>query len=165
VATAALGTISTIARAALADVRVLLTQLRHSEPAGPQPTLADLEELYAQVRAAGVDLNIDVDPAPLGQPPASVQLAVYRILQEALTNALRHGGGAPVAVTLAWHPDRVALEVRNRLPPGHHPGESGHGLLGMGERAHLVGGHLSAADSGGDFVVGAELPIGRGADL
>ena len=165
VATAALGTISTIARAALADVRVLLTQLRHSEPAGPQPTLADLEELYAQVRAAGVDLNIDVDPAPLGQPPASVQLAVYRILQEALTNALRHGGGAPVAVTLAWHPDRVALEVRNRLRPGHHPGESGHGLLGMGERAHLVGGHLSAADSGGDFVVGAELPIGRGADL
>ena len=101
VATEALGTISTTARAALADVRLLLTQLRHSQGDGPQPTLADLEALYAQVRAAGVDLRVDVDPAPPGEPPAAVQLAVYRILQEALTNALRHGDGGPVAVRLA----------------------------------------------------------------
>lgn len=95
VATQALGTISTTARAALADVRLLLGQLRHSQLDGPQPTLADLEQLYAQVRAAGVDLRVDVDPAPPGIPPAAVQLAVYRVLQEALTNALRHGDQAP----------------------------------------------------------------------
>src|SRR4051794_18909522 len=100
-ATRALETISTTARAALADVRLLLGQLRHSESSGPQPALADLEALYAQVRASGVDLRVTVDPAPGTDPPAGAQLAVYRILQEALTNALRHGSGA-VAVRLAW---------------------------------------------------------------
>ncbi len=159
-ATAALGTISTTARAALADVRLLLTQLRHAESEGPQPTIADLEELYAQVRAAGVELRVDIDPAPALPPPAAVQLAVYRILQEALTNALRHGDGGPVTVALAWHADRVELEVRNRLRPGDRPAESGHGLIGMGERASLVGGRLNAADRDGEFVVSATLPIG-----
>src|SRR6478609_4550221 len=113
VATDALATISTTARSALADVRLLLSQLRHSEGDGPQPTLADLEALYAQVRASGVDLRVTVDPTPASDPPTGAQLAVYRILQEALTNALRHGDGGPVAVNLAWHPDRVELAVRN----------------------------------------------------
>ncbi|MCR2808786.1 MULTISPECIES: histidine kinase [unclassified Microbacterium] len=162
-ATQALGTISTTARAALADVRLLLTRLRHSETGGPQPTLADLEELYAQVRATGVTLRVEVDPAPVEQPSAAVQLAVYRILQEALTNGLRHGGGSPVDVTLGWHPDHVALEVRNRLKTGERPKESGHGLIGMGERASLVGGRLNAADRDGWFVVEATLPIRAGA--
>ncbi|MET0780563.1 MAG: ATP-binding protein, partial [Microbacterium sp.] len=180
-ASEALGTISSTARAALADVRLLLTQLRQPrsplpaspsapwgvsggrEPVqseGPQPTLADLEELYAQVRAAGVALRVDVDPAPAVAPPAAVQLAVYRILQEALTNALRHGAGGTVAVTLAWQADRVSLEVRNPMRPGDRPAESGHGLIGMGERAGLAGGWLNAADRGGEFVVAATLPIG-----
>ena len=101
----ALGTISTTARAALADVRLLLTQLRHSQSAGPAAAaFADLEELYAQVRSAGVELRVDVDPAPAAEPSAAVQLAVYRILQEALTNAIRHGDGGPVSVRLAWLP-------------------------------------------------------------
>lgn len=158
-ATAALGTISSTARSALADVRLLLTQLRHSQGDGPQPTLADLEELYAQVRAAGVELRVDVDPAPPGEPPAAVQLAVYRILQEALTNALRHGEGAPVDVRLAWHPSHVDLEVRNRAAAAESRG-AGHGLIGMGERAHLAGGTLEAGARGGEFVVRARLPIG-----
>src|SRR5699024_4230615 len=80
---------------------------------GPQPTLADLDALFAQVRQAGVDLAVDIDPAPRGDVPAAVQLAVYRILQEALTNALRHGDGGTVAVTLAWHSGSVALDVDN----------------------------------------------------
>ncbi|SFR94105.1 Signal transduction histidine kinase [Microbacterium sp. cf046] len=165
-ATAALGTISTTARAALADVRLLLTQLRHNQSPGPQPTLADLEELYAQVRAAGVELRVDIDPAPTVQPSAAVQLALYRILQEALTNALRHGDGGPVLVRLAWlatvckgRPG-VEFEVRNRLRSGEHPTESGHGLIGMGERANLVGGWLSASDPDGEFVVTGVLPVG-----
>ncbi len=155
----ALGTISTTARAALADVRLLLTQLRHPQPEGPQPRLADLEELYAQVRAAGVELRVDVDPAPSREPPAAVQLAVYRILQEALTNTLRHGDGQPVRVTLAWHRDRVDLEVRNGAKTGERPADSGHGLVGMSERAALAGGRLRAAGEDGEFVVSATLPI------
>ena len=161
-ATDALLTISSTARAALSDVRLLLTQLRHSPAEGPQPTLADVETLYAQVRAAGLELSIDVDPAPPGEPPAAVQLAVYRILQEALTNALRHGADRRVAVTLSWWADRVDLSVRNaRVMASGSPAAPGsHGLIGMRERAQLVGGRLSAQAEGGDFVVRASLPIG-----
>lgn len=171
-AVTALGTISTTARSALADVRLLLTQLRHSQGAGPQPTIADLEELYAQVRAAGVPLRVEVDPMPPGEAPAAVQLAVYRILQEALTNALRHGAqGAPVDVRLSWLPDRVELTVHNPLAPPPGPGETGrgpadgprgHGIIGMRERAQLAGGRLDAGASAaeGRFVVRATIPIG-----
>jgi signal transduction histidine kinase len=159
VAPAALGTISSTARSALADVRLLLSQLRHSEGDGPQPTLADLEELYAQVRSAGVDLRIDVDPAPPTDAPAAVQLAVYRILQEALTNALRHGDGGVVGVRIAWLGDHVELSVRNGTRTDAAPG-AGHGLIGMRERAQLAGGSLSAESAGGAFVVRADLPIG-----
>ncbi len=163
-ATAALGTISTAARAALSDVRMLLTQLRHTQSEGPQPTLADLETLYAQVRAAGVALEVDVDPAPRAEVPAATQLAVYRILQEALTNALRHGAPGAVAVGLAWHDDRVELSVTN--PTADADGDApsrGHGLIGMRERAQLAGGSLDAAAEGGRFVVRARLPIGEAA--
>jgi signal transduction histidine kinase len=159
----ALETISTTARAALADVRLLLTQLRHTQADGPQPTLADLESLYAQVRAAGVQLSIDVDPAPAADPPAAVQLAVYRILQEALTNAIRHGEGGPVSVRLAWFADRVDLEVRNPAGAGAFAAGAGHGIIGMRERAQLVGGRLDAAPDGGAFVVRAALPAGASA--
>ncbi|GAB2830716.1 sensor histidine kinase [Microbacterium insulae] len=159
-ATEALGTISTTARSALADVRQLLTQLRHSQGDGPQPALADLEVLYAQVRGAGVELRVDVDPAPDGEPPAAAQLATYRILQEALTNALRHGDGGPVDVHLAWHPSHVELEVRNGTGTAAEARGSGHGLLGMAERAHLAGGTLEAGAHDGRFVVRARLPIG-----
>jgi signal transduction histidine kinase len=157
-ATTALSTISTTARSALADVRLLLTQLRHSQSDGPQPTIADLEQLYGQVRAAGVQLRVDVDPMPPGEPPAGVQLAVYRILQEALTNALRHGAGGPVDVRLAWHPNHVELEVGN--PAAGTPGVPGHGVIGMRERAQLAGGTLDAAAGSGRFTVRATLPIG-----
>ena len=111
-ATEALGTIAQTARGALSDVRLLLTQLRHRQGDGPQPTLADLETLFAQVRQAGIEPRITVDPTPPGEPPGAIQLAVYRILQEALTNAIRHGDGA-VDVHLSWLPDRVDIDVRN----------------------------------------------------
>jgi len=158
-ATAALTTIGQTARAALSDVRLLLTQLRHRQGEGPQPTLADLETLYAQVRAAGVEPRVTVDPMPPGEPPAAIQLAVYRILQEALTNALRHGRGE-VDVRLAWWPDRVALRVANEAGPPSAHGSGGHGIVGMRERAQLVGGTLTAERAGEWFVVDATLPIG-----
>ena len=160
---AALGTISSTARSALADVRLLLAQLRHSQENGPQPTIADLDELFGQVKAAGLDIRVTVDPAPRGDVPAAVQLAVYRILQEALTNALRHGGTGPVDVGLAWHPARVDVVVSNALPASAaptSPGSHGHGLIGMRERALLVGGTLDAGAEAGAFVVRASIPIG-----
>jgi signal transduction histidine kinase len=161
VATTALGEIAAAARSALTDVRMLLTQLRHSQSDGPQPSIADLEQLYAQVRAAGVDLRVDVDPSPLTEPPTAIQLATYRILQEALTNALRHGDGGTVDVRLAWHPRHVEIEVRNRRRLAEAEGRGGHGIIGMSERAGLVGGTLTAGPQTGDlFVVAARLPIG-----
>lgn len=159
-ATEALGTIAQTARGALSDVRMLLTQLRHRQGDGPQPTLADLEALFAQVRQAGIEPRVTVDPMPPGEPPGAIQLAVYRILQEALTNAIRHGDGA-VDVHLAWLPDRVDIEVRNAVPAdGTSSAPGGHGLIGMRERAQLVGGSLQAERRGAEFVVQSSLPIG-----
>jgi signal transduction histidine kinase len=162
-ATEALRTIASTARGALSDVRLLLTQLRHSQAEGPQPTLADLEMLYTQVRQAGVDLRVDVDPSPRVDPPGAIQLAVYRILQEALTNAMRHGDDSGVDVYLSWHPDRVDLGVINVIDPQESSRPGGHGLIGMRERAQLVGGTLDAgadvADGRNRFVVRASIPI------
>lgn len=160
-ATAALATISATARSALGDVRLLLTQLRHSQGDGPQPSLTDVEGLYAQVRAAGVDLRVDVDPAPTAEPPASVQLAAYRILQEALTNALRHGRGGAVTVALAWRPDHVEVVVQNPADAAAAPAPGGHGLIGMRERAQLAGGTLDAGPDAGSWRVRAVLPLAR----
>ncbi|SDO43939.1 Signal transduction histidine kinase [Microbacterium sp. ru370.1] len=163
VASEALATISTTARAALTDVRLLLGQLRHSQGEGPQPTLADLDQLFDRVRAAGVDLDVRIDPAPPGEPPAAIQMAVYRIMQEALTNALRHGVDPRVRVRLGWFAERVELSVRNARSTSSSgsaaPG-GGHGLIGMRERAQLVGGRLTAGPEYGEFVVQATLPIG-----
>ncbi|MGV9194650.1 sensor histidine kinase [Microbacterium sp. MC2] len=159
-ASTALATISSTARSALSDVRMLLTQLRHSQAEGPQPTLADLEELYAQVRGAGVPLRVDVDPAPATEPPAAVQLAVYRILQEATTNALRHGAAGTVDIGLGWHADRVELTVRNPISGTAAAGSGGHGLIGMRERAQLVGGTMDAGAADGQYTVRATLPLG-----
>lgn len=159
-ATEALTTIGQTARSALSDVRLLLTQLRHRQGDGPQPTLADLESLFAQVRQAGVEPRITVDPMPPGEPPGAIQLAVYRILQEALTNAIRHGDGT-VDVHLAWLDDRVDVRVSNAVAERQGTTSGGHGLIGMRERAQLVGGSLQAAEEdAGTFVVRASLPIG-----
>lgn len=159
IATEALGTIAQTARGALSDVRLLLTQLRHRQGDGPQPTLADLETLFAQVRQAGVEPRVTVDPMPPGEPPGAIQLAVYRILQEALTNAIRHGDGT-VDVHLAWLADRVDIEVRNAVTAERAVAHGGHGLIGMRERAQLVGGRLLAEQQGSHFVVQGSLPIG-----
>lgn len=162
-ATTALATIAQTSRAALSDVRMLLTQLRHQQGEGPQPTLADLEQLLAQVRNAGMEPRVTIDPLPPGEPPASIQLAVYRILQEALTNAMRHGRG-DVDVTIAWMPHHVELHVRNSTAADSAtPAAGGHGLIGMRERAQLVGGTLSTEQMHGEFHVRARLPIGGAA--
>jgi signal transduction histidine kinase len=159
----ALTTIATTAREALGDVRLLLGELRHAETEGPQPSLADLDRLVEQLRAAGlpVDLTRTDEDVALG---SAHQIAAYRIVQEALTNALRHGDTTRTAtVDLVGEPNGVTITVTNAL--GDDPADDGHaqrighGLPGMRERAVLSGGWLSAEPRGDRFVVTAFLPV------
>jgi signal transduction histidine kinase len=158
-AESALSTISATARSALADVRVLLGELRHDEPTAPQPTLADLSRLFEQVGASGLSVRFHESGSPAALAPGS-QLAVYRIVQEALTNALRHGDPAAGAtVRLTWHPRELGVRVENRVTAGERSGSApGHGVAGMRERASLVGGTLATAEQAGKFVVSATIP-------
>jgi signal transduction histidine kinase len=162
----ALLAISTTARDALADVRLLLGQLRHSQGDGPQPVLADLDRLLDQLRASGLSVVFEQEgaPRPLG---TAQELSVYRIVQEAITNALRHGDKArDVVIRFDWLADRLDLTIRNGLrmtngttvPATTAQLQVGHGLAGMTERAALVGGSLLARPVDGEFVVAASLP-------
>jgi signal transduction histidine kinase len=161
----ALLAISTTAREALGDVRLLLAQLRHSQAGGPQPTLADLDRLFDQLRASGLDIRFEQtgEVRTLG---TTQELSVYRIVQEAITNALRHGDrDRPVTVRFDWTPATLDLIITNgtSVPTTTAELHIGHGLAGMTERASLVGGSLRAEPSGDRFVVSASLPAAVGA--
>ncbi|GGI48385.1 signal transduction histidine kinase [Agromyces flavus] len=159
----ALGTIAGVARGALGDVRLLLGELRHREGASPQPELDDLDDLVEQVRGAGLDVRRSDrgDRVPLG---AGHQIAVYRIVQEGLTNALRHGDTSqPVELELDWDADGVGVRLENAVPPDAATNEAGsgprHGIPGMRERAELAGGAFAAeATEDGRFRVTARIP-------
>ncbi|MCP2342880.1 sensor histidine kinase [Actinomadura rupiterrae] len=160
----ALETISTTGRTALAEMRRLLGVLREESAAGayaPQPGLAQLDDLVEQVRAAGLPVTLERTgrPAEVSEGRA---LAVYRIVQEALTNTLKHGGPrASATVTLHYGDDEMTVAVvddgRGAAAPddGH-----GHGLVGMRERAAVYGGVVEAAPrDGGGFAVTARIPV------
>jgi signal transduction histidine kinase len=156
----ALNSISSTAREALADVRLLLGQLRHSQGEGPQPGLADLDRLLDQLRASGLTVSFasDGEVLPFG---VSQQLAVYRIVQEALTNALRHGDVSREAVVhFAWTAHDLEMTITNSLDSSPKTAELrvGHGLAGMRERAALVGGDLTTSVTDREFVVTAVIP-------
>jgi len=153
----ALTTIAAIAREALGDVRVLLSQLRHSEGESPQPALDDLDRLVEQLRDSGltIERTSSGPPHPL---PAGQQLAVFRIVQEALTNALRHGDAvSPVTLDFAWTDQDVIVTVANALRSGSVQGPGGHGLAGLRERATLAGGSVTAGPDGRRWVVRARV--------
>ena len=165
-ATVGLGTIAGVARGALGDVRLLLAELRHAESDSPQPVLDDLGELLEQVRAAGLDVQFTESgtPQPLG---TGNQIAVYRIVQEGLTNALRHGDvEAPVQLEFAWDETGVDVTLANEMRADVPPPESHafrHGIPGMRERAQLAGGSLFAeAGDDGEFRVRARVPAQQG---
>jgi signal transduction histidine kinase len=157
---------SAIAREALTEMRRLLGVLRGADADPervPQPGMDRLEGLVAAVEGAGltVDVRVEGDQRPL--PPA-MELSAYRILQEALSNALRHAPAAPAAVEVRYEAERLRLRVRNDRPrvPGANPvaGAAGHGIVGMRERAAMLGGTLSAGPtSDGGYLVEAVLPL------
>jgi signal transduction histidine kinase len=174
----ALAAVEATSRQALVEMRRLLGVLRQeAEPRGslaPAPGLAELEALAGEVARAGVRVEVRIEGAP-GRLPAGLDLSAYRIVQEALTNVVRHAGPATARVTVRYAPGQVALEVVDdggfagkglesavgrRSTDSDRPGRSGHGLAGMRERAALYGGTLEAGPlPGGGFRVAASLPV------
>ena len=150
-------------REALSEMRHLLGVLNLPEARAalaPQPTLAELGELIARSRAAGLPTVLDLrgERRPL---PTGLDLAAYRIVQEALTNALKHAGHAPTTVTVEFGEHELALEIRDE-GVGRTTSDGGHGLVGMRERVRLYGGEIETGPAeGGGWRVRATLPLGE----
>jgi signal transduction histidine kinase len=158
-----LATIEATGRAAMAEMRRLLGMLRRSDDElalAPQPSLRYLDDLVEQVREAGmpVDLRIEGEPRPIAP---GIDLSAYRIVQEALTNALKHAGPAHARVTVRYGDRELDVEIADdgegaaeETPAG------GHGLVGMRERVRIYGGELEAGRRrGGGFRIRAKLPL------
>jgi signal transduction histidine kinase len=150
------------ARDSVAELQRLLAVLRGTghddEPRTPQPGLADLPGLVARLRTAGLQVEVSVDPVP--ELPPGIDLTAFRIIQESLTNALKHAGTA-TRVLLHRVDGELRIEVRQDGPAVPVPRPAGgHGLVGMRERAQLYGGALEAGPGpDGGFVVRARLPV------
>ncbi|MET7740437.1 histidine kinase [Streptomyces sp. NPDC005385] len=155
----ALVAIEETGRAALEDLERVLGVLREAErPASGRPTLADADRLLDSARASGATVDAEVS-GPLGTVPGPVSREGYRILQESLTNVLRHAGGVPVRVRIEVRDGTLGLEVRNPLPAGPSGPARGSGLRGIRERAALLGGRARTGPHEGDWQVHAELPV------
>jgi signal transduction histidine kinase len=158
-----LGTIERVGRGALTEMRRMVSIMRadRAEDLSPQPTLQDVAELVDQMSAAGlpVELHLSGEARDL---PEGIALSAYRIVQEALTNSLKHSGGARVVVDVHHGRDMLELQVRDE---GAHHGPpavdgGGHGLVGMRERVALYGGRLEAGrQEGGGYAVRVLLPV------
>jgi signal transduction histidine kinase len=166
-AEAALEKIEHSARQALGETRRLLGVLRDpAEEAGlaPQPGISELDTLAASVQAAGLPVNLVVS-GHRAVLPAAVDVSVYRIVQEALTNVLKHAGPARAEVTIGYAREAVTIEVTDNGIGQADPlaQVSGHGLAGMRERAAVFGGELAAGPRpGGGFAVRGRLPLTDG---
>ncbi|MEV4255261.1 histidine kinase [Spirillospora sp. NPDC049652] len=161
----ALTAIEESARAALADLDHVLGLLREDKArTTPQPTLADLGRLVEQTKIAGVELDHGVDAAVAGVP-AAVSREAYRIVQEGLTNALRHAGKVPVTLRITVADDRLNVLVANPLSgaPGRTRDGGGRGLGGIRERVTVLRGDIAVGPSGGEWRMEVSLPLMSGA--
>jgi signal transduction histidine kinase len=160
----ALAAIEAASRETLSGLRRMVTGLRHAEhepgqaPLGPVPGLADIERLAATTRDAGV--QVDVDRRGSQEPlPADIDLSAFRIIQEAVTNVVRHAGTDRCQVCLSQQEGYLSIEVTDS-GHGGSPAGTGYGITGMRERAALLGGDFSAGPRpGGGFRVAARLPV------
>ena len=168
----ALQAIKIASKEGLRELRAILNVLRQADdadPVQPAPGLAQLDALVEGARRAGLPITLTVTGAPFPLP-AAVDLAAYRIVQESLTNVIRHAGPAAAAVSLSYHPDEIDIDVTDT---GHGPqaspgwlaadtagGTAGHGQAGMRERAASVGGTVRTGPRpGGGYRVTARLPV------
>ena len=162
----ALMTVEETGRQALAEMRRLLGIMRtETEPPAlaPQPGLGTLPELVEQVRQSGLPVELTVEGTPV-KLPAGVDLSAYRIVQEALTNTLKHAGPAHAWVAVRYAGEDVEIEVDNDGNSENSGDGGGHGLVGMRERVALCGGELkSGPRPGGGFRISARLPVAGGA--
>ena len=163
----ALSSIETAGRSGMAEMRRLLGLLTDDgADAGtvPQPTLHEIPDLVERLRAAGIPVDLRVEGA-VQALPAGLELTGYRVVQEAMTNALKHAGQVPVDVRLRYEPDWLDIEVTDQGPTdsmqpvnGHDSGS--HGLVGMRERVSLYGGTIDTGPTtGGGFSVHARIPL------
>ena len=160
----ALETIEQSGRSSLVEMQRLLGLLRADDEAAllaPQPRMTDLPQLAERLRRTGLDVDLDFEGEPR-EVEAAIDLSAYRIVQEALTNSLRHGAATKARVLISFRPDVLELEVTDDgRANGASSSSGGHGLIGMRERAEFFGGHLEhgrAADGG--YRVFAHLPAG-----
>ncbi|MDO5681650.1 MAG: histidine kinase [Propionibacteriaceae bacterium] len=165
-----LETIANLGRTSLAEMRELLSVLRHDDTRDfvPAPSLADLDELAEDYRKAGLRVRLTETGTPVPLPD-TMALTVYRVVQESLANALKHGGRTTVDVRLTWPdgpPHALVITARNPLAdpnPGadldREASPPGHGLVGMRERVTLHGGTLTVGPESGLWHVRAEIPL------
>jgi signal transduction histidine kinase len=167
----ALGIIEGTSRQALAELRLLVGVLRGHETQDaadlePAPGLAELPGLIARINEAGVPVGLRVEGEPRPLPPG-VDLSAYRIVQEALTNVVRHAAPAAAELTVRYQPDQVVIEVTDdgcaggARPAGPARNGTGHGIAGMRERAAVYGGGLVAEPTAAGFRVLARIPTGQ----
>jgi signal transduction histidine kinase len=163
-AEASLRSVERAGREALAEMRRLLGVLdggRGPRALAPQPGLADIEDLLSGTHAPGLTTELHIDGTPVTVPPA-LDLCAYRIVQEALTNAIKYARPARAKVHIRWRLDTLELEISDdgRGPVPAKGTSGGHGIAGMRERAALHGGRIHAgAGASGGFTVRARLPL------
>ena len=150
-------------RTALTEMRRLLGAMRRDGDdleLAPQPGLDAIESLLAEVGRAGLPVQLHVDGERIPVPRA-LDLSAYRIVQEGLTNALKHAGAEHADVTLRYEPDLLRIEVRDDGTGGASGGSPGYGLVGIRERVKIYGGEMSSGPApGGGFALEARLPLG-----
>jgi signal transduction histidine kinase len=160
----AFDTIERVTSDCLDEMRRLLGILRAADdqaPLAPQPTLDQIAVLVEQARSAGTEVDVTVTGEARSLPPG-VGLSAYRIVQEALTNALKHAPGARLRLLVRYEEASVVVEVLDDGPGDRGASSPGHGLIGMRERVELFGGTLDVGTrSEGGFGVRARLPLGR----
>jgi signal transduction histidine kinase len=149
-------------RAALTEMRRLLGAMRNDGDdleLAPQPGLASLESLLEEVGRAGLPVELHVDGEPSAVPRA-IDLSAYRIVQEGLTNALKHAQATHADVTLRYAPHELQIEVCDNGVGGAKSNGAGYGLVGIRERVKIYGGQMTAGPApGGGFVLSARLPV------
>ena len=163
----ALSIIETTTRRTLQEMRLLVGMLRDDDERaaerGPVPGVEDLDRLVREVELAGVAVELAITGVPRSLPPAA-DLSAYRIIQEALTNVVRHAGPTRARVQLSYRPEGIGIDIRDEGPPpasdggqavAHHG--AGHGIIGMRERAAMFGGTLQAQPCEAGFQVRASL--------
>jgi signal transduction histidine kinase len=158
----ALRNVEATGRSALGEMRRLLGAMRRDEDQAelaPQPGLGRLDVLLEEIRRAGlpVELHVDGEPVPL---PAAIDLSAYRIVQEGLTNALKHADASAAHVQIRYAADELRIQVSDDGGGGGDPSGDGHGLVGVRERVKLYGGEMTAGTAnGGGFRLTTSLPL------